>query len=75
MWIAGNPNDLYKQLRVICERPPPKTAFTCQPTKKPCLFNITDDPCEYMDLADQYPDEFRNFSIGNRSEAPIGSLA
>ncbi|GIX73977.1 uncharacterized protein CEXT_409801 [Caerostris extrusa] len=57
MWIADNPNDVYKQLRVICEKPPPKRALACQPTKKPCLFNITDDPCEYMDLADQYPDE------------------
>ncbi|GIX76987.1 arylsulfatase I [Caerostris darwini] len=57
MWIADNPNDVYQQLRVICERPPPKRALACQATKKPCLFNITDDPCEYMDLADQYPDE------------------
>ncbi|GIY87998.1 arylsulfatase B [Caerostris extrusa] len=56
MWIANNPKDVYKKLRITCEQPPPETAYNCDPNKKPCLFNISADPCEYVNLADDHPE-------------------
>ncbi|GIX69452.1 arylsulfatase B [Caerostris darwini] len=56
MWIADDPNEIYDQLRITCEKSLPETAFNCDPIKKPCLFNITDDPCEYKDLPDDNPE-------------------
>ncbi|KAF8791804.1 arylsulfatase B-like [Argiope bruennichi] len=57
MWIVENPYDVYERLRINCQKPPPKDAYSsCQPDKNPCLFNITDDPCEYKNIADQHPE-------------------
>lgn len=56
MWIAQNPDDTYQRLLTNCIRPPPDYAYNCKPEIKPCLFNITADPCEYSDLADAYPE-------------------
>ncbi|XP_055939883.1 arylsulfatase B-like [Argiope bruennichi] len=56
MWIVEDPDDMYKGLTVTCEKPPPPEAYLCDPTKKSCLFNITADPCEYFDIADQNTD-------------------
>ncbi|XP_077994837.1 arylsulfatase J-like [Glandiceps talaboti] len=37
--------------------PVPAVAYTnCDLPMKPCLYNIRDDPCEYFNLADKYPD-------------------
>ncbi|XP_070561320.1 arylsulfatase J-like [Ptychodera flava] len=36
--------------------PVPSEAHTNCQTTKPCLYNIKDDPCEYYNLADKYPD-------------------
>ncbi|CAL1279724.1 unnamed protein product [Larinioides sclopetarius] len=55
-WIVKSPDDVYQNLRLTCEQPPPKKASLCDPSIKPCLFNITADPCEYYDIADQHPD-------------------
>ncbi|GBO35541.1 hypothetical protein AVEN_58421-1, partial [Araneus ventricosus] len=62
MWIVDDPDDVYQNLLVTCEQPPPKEAFNCDPSKKPCLFNVTDDPCEYYDISDQYPDMVNEMS-------------
>ncbi|GBM82019.1 hypothetical protein AVEN_204027-1 [Araneus ventricosus] len=57
MWIVENPCDVYERIRIKCQQPPPKDAYNaCQPDKNPCLFNITDDPCEYKNIADQHPE-------------------
>ncbi|CAL1286136.1 unnamed protein product, partial [Larinioides sclopetarius] len=57
MWIAENPRDTYERLRIKCQKPPPENAYTgCQADKNPCLFNITADPCEYKNIADEHPE-------------------
>ncbi|KAF8791803.1 Arylsulfatase B like protein [Argiope bruennichi] len=61
MWIAANPRDTYERLRIKCQKPPPQSAFSdCQADKYPCLFNITDDPCEYKNIANQHPEILAN---------------
>ncbi|CAL1286142.1 unnamed protein product [Larinioides sclopetarius] len=57
MWIAENQRDTYERLRIRCQQPPPEIAYNgCHADKNPCLFNITDDPCEYKNIADEYPE-------------------
>ncbi|XP_014789497.1 arylsulfatase J [Octopus bimaculoides] len=46
-----------KTVRVNCGGPKPPDAFhNCDDFKKPCLFNIASDPCEYHNVADQNPE-------------------
>ncbi|XP_042900784.1 arylsulfatase B isoform X2 [Parasteatoda tepidariorum] len=41
---------------VICGPKPANASTNCQPTVRPCLFNIEDDPCEYYNLAAVKPE-------------------
>ena len=41
---------------VKCGEKPANASTNCQPKKKPCLYNIVKDPCEYNNVADLYPD-------------------
>ncbi|CAL1302037.1 unnamed protein product [Larinioides sclopetarius] len=60
LWIVEDPFDVYQRLRIKCQKPPPKDAYiACQADKNPCLFNITADPCEYKNIADQHPEVVR----------------
>ncbi|GBM36212.1 Arylsulfatase I [Araneus ventricosus] len=62
MWIAQDPDEVYQRNRIKCKKPVPEEAYSsCKPTEKPCLFNITEDPCEYVNLADIYPDQRLGF--------------
>ena len=45
----GNP------VEIQCGPKPSNASKACQSDKYPCLFNITRDPCEYYNLAEQYP--------------------
>ena len=39
-----------------CGEPPSDRFTNCNITRKPCLFNITADPCEYHNLASRMPE-------------------
>ncbi|XP_071955613.1 arylsulfatase J-like isoform X2 [Antedon mediterranea] len=41
---------------VHCPPKPPDVETNCQPFKAPCLFNIRNDACEYINIAAQHPD-------------------
>ncbi|KAJ7390442.1 hypothetical protein OS493_025142 [Desmophyllum pertusum] len=43
-----------KNAVVNCSGEPPKVPAEC--SEKPCLFNIEEDPCEYYNVAEKYPD-------------------
>ena len=50
----GRPQRQERPLVVQCGPKPANASTSCK-SDKPCLFNITADPCEYNDLADRYP--------------------
>ena len=43
--------NLQKKIIIKCN----SVKSNCDPLKAPCLFNIRDDPCEYNNLANEYP--------------------
>lgn len=65
--------------RITCNDVPLSTSTLsqCNPLRKPCLFNITEDPCERRNLAAAHPDimldlsrrvqEFRDKSVAPRN--------
>lgn len=49
---------LRRKARIDCNgqrRPSENDSFYCNPFKKPCLFNITQDPCETTNIAELFP--------------------
>ncbi|XP_002741217.1 arylsulfatase I-like [Saccoglossus kowalevskii] len=46
----------HRGIIVHCSSVPPVAYKNCDPKQKPCLYNIKNDPCEYYNLADEYPD-------------------
>ncbi|CAG0922947.1 unnamed protein product [Notodromas monacha] len=40
---------------VDCGEKPLNASTNCVPTESPCLFDLASDPCEYNNLASQYP--------------------
>uniref|UniRef100_A0A182Q886 Sulfatase N-terminal domain-containing protein n=1 Tax=Anopheles farauti TaxID=69004 RepID=A0A182Q886_9DIPT len=65
---------------IACPKDVPEVS--CEPLKRPCLFNIIEDPCERQNLADQYPDVlndlqadvalYRRNSVRPRNQPPDG---
>jgi len=45
---------------ILCGEPPTVNAAyledDCASNNEPCLFNISNDPCEYADLSGEYPE-------------------
>lgn len=44
-----------EDLEVKCAVPPPSTP-TCNAKEEPCLYDIISDPCEYYNIAAQFPE-------------------
>lgn len=53
--LPRNLLELRSDAEVICRERPPE-AIDCAPLRSPCLFNIEEDPCEYNNLAEKYPE-------------------
>ncbi|XP_070560380.1 arylsulfatase J-like isoform X2 [Ptychodera flava] len=47
---------LIPELQIRCGPKPHDAAYNCDLSKRPCLYDISRDPCEYENLADKYPD-------------------
>ncbi|CAG9762811.1 unnamed protein product [Ceutorhynchus assimilis] len=54
------------------------TVVPCDPIKAACLFDIAKDPCEYINLADKYPNVVETLKLKlqqyNASAVPPGNL-
>ena len=46
-----------KPFVVECSDIPKNASSNCQVDKKPCLYDVEKDPCEFYNLADQYPEK------------------
>ena len=55
LWYESGSNPSLYSHTVRCTQPPPPSAASVLP---PCLFNLTADPCEYVDLKQALPDDF-----------------
>jgi len=50
-------NTATTQYSVNCNGTPPSVVSGTQCTQSFCLFNLSEDPCEYVDVASQYPEK------------------
>ncbi|XP_035226426.1 arylsulfatase B-like isoform X3 [Stegodyphus dumicola] len=46
---------LYHKAEITCGPIPKNATSSCYPAKKPCLFDVQNDPCEYYNLAEDKP--------------------
>nr|XP_006825904.1 PREDICTED: arylsulfatase I-like [Saccoglossus kowalevskii] len=44
------------KLRVDCGPKPENASENCKPKDNVCLYDIAEDPCEYINIADKHPD-------------------
>lgn len=47
---------MFSPLKIECGPIPVNASTNCDPEKKPCLYHIPSDPCEFHNIADQNPD-------------------
>ncbi|KFM82793.1 Arylsulfatase B, partial [Stegodyphus mimosarum] len=55
MWLVKTSDSWRINVAVKCKQPPPTDNGSCDLNTSPCLFNVAADPCEYNNLAPQYP--------------------
>ncbi|XP_077994252.1 arylsulfatase J-like [Glandiceps talaboti] len=53
----------FRRSVVHCGVKPSNASTNCQPAKTPCLFNIKNDPCEYNNVADKYPEILKDLLL------------
>lgn len=56
----GNNYNNKKRVIVNCNN---QKITNCDPVKKPCLFDISKDPCEHNNIADRLPDIVEELTI------------
>ncbi|XP_077989285.1 arylsulfatase B-like [Glandiceps talaboti] len=54
--ILSQTKALNSPIFIDCGQKPVHAFENCKPIEKPCLFDISKDPCEFNNLADTYPD-------------------
>jgi len=55
--IDRNPNfDIIDAAIIDCGPKPENASFNCKPDIQLCLYDITNDPCEYNNVAHRFPD-------------------
>lgn len=47
---------MFSPLKIECGPIPANASMNCDPKKKPCLYHIPSDPCEFHNIADENPD-------------------
>ena len=47
---------MFSPLKIECGPIPANASTNCDPEKKPYLYHIPSDPCEFHNIADQNPD-------------------
>jgi hypothetical protein len=55
-------NRLRQQATVSCQQTR-RSKNGCNTFRAPCLFNVLSDPCEYINLADQYPEKLKELEV------------
>ncbi|CAL1279746.1 unnamed protein product [Larinioides sclopetarius] len=55
-YLPKVPDSWREQTEVRCKRSR-STSIKCSPAEKPCLFHITEDPCEINNIADSFPEK------------------
>ncbi|XP_071156342.1 arylsulfatase J-like isoform X2 [Mytilus edulis] len=46
---------MFSPLKIDCGPVPANASTNCDPERKPCLYHIPSDPCEFHNIADQHP--------------------
>ena len=63
---------------VQCGEKPENASTNCKVTEAPCLFNVTADPCEYRNIADDFPDVVSELLVRlseyNATAVPVRSV-
>ncbi|XP_015930738.1 arylsulfatase B [Parasteatoda tepidariorum] len=76
IWLVKTPDSWRNNTSVTCKQPPPSGNGGCDPNEAPCLFNVAADPCEYNNLASQYPRIVKSMMkiISNYNETAVEPL-
>ncbi|KAG8183894.1 hypothetical protein JTE90_002463 [Oedothorax gibbosus] len=62
---------------IVCKPKPVNALNNCKPARRPCLFNVEEDPCEFYNLADAKPEILtkllKRLSQYNETAVPPGN--
>lgn len=60
LWLLDENNTWRQDAAIVCGENFLPVSGRCDFTEGPCLYNITDDPCEYKNIAKLYPEVSEN---------------